>query len=87
MTEDDRRIFIDGFRSISIQLASGTWEYGYTLVGDISEYAGFIRMWKTPDYNGGTMHWNMRNVLRFGLSKPMMMDLVSWRRSLGDFDD
>lgn len=87
MTDAERKRLIDGFRSISIQLTSGTWEYGYAIEGDISEYDGFIRMWKSPNYHDGTMHWNVRSVLRFRMSKPMMMDLMSWRRSLGDFDD
>lgn len=87
MIDSERQLMIDGFRSISFQLTSGIWENGYTLEGDISEYRGFIRVWKTPDYRDGAMHWNISNVLRFKLYKPVRKDLESWRMSLGDFDD
>lgn len=87
MTDSERQALIDGFRSISVQLTSGTWEYGFAVEGNLSEYDGFIGMWKTANYNDGKMHWNTREVLRFKLYHPIKRDLDSWRSSLGDVHD
>lgn len=82
MTESEKTLLADGFRSISLQLSSGVWEYGYVLEGDLYEYMGFIRVWKTANYRDTPMHWNVGKVLRFKLYRPVAADYKSWVGSL-----